>query len=99
MTLFHFGNCFALAYFPYFITYKCSGLSEYNAFWKCVQAGVTYLFVQLCKVRAARTPRVWPPRSPDPGTRLCRCPPTVGSLSGLRIGPLEYGPQKGWNRR
>uniref|UniRef100_A0AC11EMS1 Transmembrane protein 147 n=1 Tax=Ovis aries TaxID=9940 RepID=A0AC11EMS1_SHEEP len=49
MTLFHFGNCFALAYFPYFITYKCSGLSEYNAFWKCVQAGVTYLFVQLCK--------------------------------------------------
>lgn len=26
MTLFHFGNCFALAYFPYFITYKCSGL-------------------------------------------------------------------------
>lgn len=50
MTLFHFGNCFALAYFPYFITYKCSGLSEYNAFWKCVQAGVTYLFVQLCKM-------------------------------------------------
>ncbi|TFJ96225.1 3-hydroxybutyryl-CoA dehydrogenase [Platysternon megacephalum] len=35
MTLFHFGNCFALAYFPYFITYKCSGLSEYNAFWRC----------------------------------------------------------------
>ncbi|XP_044527122.1 transmembrane protein 147 isoform X2 [Gracilinanus agilis] len=50
MTLFHFGNCFALAYFPYFITYKCSGLSEYNAFWKCVQAGATYLFVQLCKM-------------------------------------------------
>uniref|UniRef100_A0A8C9CDD2 BOS complex subunit TMEM147 n=1 Tax=Phocoena sinus TaxID=42100 RepID=A0A8C9CDD2_PHOSS len=24
--------------------------SEYNAFWKCVQAGVTYLFVQLCKM-------------------------------------------------
>lgn len=42
--------------------------SEYNAFWKCVQAGVTYLFVQLCKVRAPRsrcvvltsTPRRWP---------------------------------------
>ncbi|XP_036418604.1 transmembrane protein 147-like [Colossoma macropomum] len=50
MTLFHFGNCFALAYFPYFITYKCSGLSEYNAFWRCVQAGATYLFVQLCKM-------------------------------------------------
>lgn len=30
--------------------------SEYNAFWKCVQAGVTYLFVQLCKV-SARGPR------------------------------------------
>ncbi|XP_038669398.1 transmembrane protein 147 isoform X3 [Scyliorhinus canicula] len=49
MTLFHFGNCFALAYFPYFIAYKCTGLSEYNAFWRCVQAGATYLFVQLCK--------------------------------------------------
>ena len=31
--------------------------SEYNAFWKCVQAGVTYLFVQLCKVRAPAVPR------------------------------------------
>ncbi|XP_069802532.1 BOS complex subunit TMEM147 [Dendropsophus ebraccatus] len=50
MTLFHFGNCFALAYFPYFITYKCSGLSEYSAFWRCVQAGATYLCVQLCKM-------------------------------------------------
>uniref|UniRef100_A0A673J9Z9 BOS complex subunit TMEM147 n=1 Tax=Sinocyclocheilus rhinocerous TaxID=307959 RepID=A0A673J9Z9_9TELE len=50
MTLFHFGNCLSLAYFPYFIAYKCSGLSEYNAFWRCVQAGATYLFVQLCKV-------------------------------------------------
>lgn len=26
--------------------------SEYNAFWRCVQAGATYLFVQLCKVLA-----------------------------------------------
>ncbi|XP_043837285.1 transmembrane protein 147-like [Dromiciops gliroides] len=50
MTLFHFGNYFALVYFPYLIMYKCSGLSEYNAFWKCVQAGATYLFVQLCKM-------------------------------------------------
>uniref|UniRef100_A0A8C9L191 BOS complex subunit TMEM147 n=1 Tax=Serinus canaria TaxID=9135 RepID=A0A8C9L191_SERCA len=49
MTLFHFGNCFALAYFPYFITYKCSGLSEYSAFWRCVQAGATYVLVQLGK--------------------------------------------------
>ncbi|KAK5621884.1 hypothetical protein CRENBAI_003575 [Crenichthys baileyi] len=27
-----------------------TGLSEYNAFWRCVQAGATYLFVQLCKM-------------------------------------------------
>ncbi|TWW79540.1 Transmembrane protein 147 [Takifugu flavidus] len=27
----------------------CGALSEYNAFWRCVQAGATYLFVQLCK--------------------------------------------------
>ena len=27
MTLFYFRNGFALGYFPYFITYKCSGLS------------------------------------------------------------------------
>ncbi|XP_038065486.1 transmembrane protein 147-like [Patiria miniata] len=50
MTLFHFGNCVALAYIPYFITYKYSGLSEYSAFWKCVQAGAMYLFTQLCKM-------------------------------------------------
>ncbi|XP_028921157.1 transmembrane protein 147 [Ornithorhynchus anatinus] len=50
MTLFHFGNCFALAYFPFLIAYKGSGLSEYNAFWRCVQAGASYLFVQLCKM-------------------------------------------------
>nr|CAI9689174.1 unnamed protein product [Rangifer tarandus platyrhynchus] len=48
MALFHFRNRFALAYFRYFTTYKCSGLSESSAFWKCVQAGVAYLFVQLC---------------------------------------------------
>ena len=24
--------------------------SEYGAFWKCVQAGFTYVFVQLCKM-------------------------------------------------
>ena len=26
MTLFHFGNCVALAFAPYFISYKYSGL-------------------------------------------------------------------------
>ncbi|XP_060086221.1 BOS complex subunit TMEM147-like [Ylistrum balloti] len=50
MTLFHFGNCVALAYVPYVIVYKCSGLAEYSAFWKCVQAGGAYLFTQLCKI-------------------------------------------------
>lgn len=50
MTFFHFGNCVALAYVPYVIAYKCSGLAEYSAFWKCVQAGVTYMLTQLCKM-------------------------------------------------
>ncbi|CAG5124422.1 unnamed protein product [Candidula unifasciata] len=50
MTFFHFGNCVALAYVPYVIVYKCSGLAEYSAFWKCVQAGAAYLFTQLCKM-------------------------------------------------
>lgn len=50
MTLFHFGNCVALAYVPYVLVYKCSGLAEYSAFWKCVQAGGMYLFTQLCKM-------------------------------------------------
>ena len=39
MTFFHFGNCVALAYVPYLITYKFSGLSEYSTFYKCVYAG------------------------------------------------------------
>lgn len=50
MTLFHFGNCFLLAYVPYFLTYKYSGLSEYGASKKCIQAGVMYLGTQLCKM-------------------------------------------------
>lgn len=50
MTLFHFGNCCALAYAPYFLTYKYSGLSEYGVFWKCVQASAMYLLTQLCKM-------------------------------------------------
>ena len=34
MTLYHFANCLALAYTPYYLTYKYMGLSEYGAFWK-----------------------------------------------------------------
>ncbi|KAI8775452.1 transmembrane protein 147 [Biomphalaria glabrata] len=55
MTFFHFGNCVALAYVPYVIVYKCSGLAEYSAFWKCVQAGGAYLITQLCKMMLLAT--------------------------------------------
>ncbi|XP_015919262.1 BOS complex subunit TMEM147 isoform X1 [Parasteatoda tepidariorum] len=55
MTFFHFGNCIALAYAPYFMTYKFSGLAEYGVFWKCIQAGAMYLFTQLCKMLALAT--------------------------------------------
>lgn len=55
MTLFHFGNCIALAYTPYFMTYKFSGLAEYGVFWKCIQAGAIYLITQLCKMLALAT--------------------------------------------
>ncbi|XP_037042835.1 transmembrane protein 147 [Bradysia coprophila] len=50
MTLYHFGNCVALVYVPYYLTYKYSGLSEYGAFWKCIQAGGFYVFTQLTKM-------------------------------------------------
>merc|ERR1719419_1582343 len=40
---------------PYFIVYKSSGLAEYSAFWKCVQAGVAYLVTQLCKMLVLAT--------------------------------------------
>lgn len=50
MTIHHFGNCLALAYVPYYLTYKITGLSEYGAFWKCVQAGCLYMVTQLAKM-------------------------------------------------
>ncbi|XP_050440808.1 transmembrane protein 147 [Adelges cooleyi] len=50
MTLYHFGNCVALLYVPYYLTYKYSNLSEYGAFWKCIQGGIIYAFTQLCKM-------------------------------------------------
>ncbi|KAG7197452.1 hypothetical protein KM043_013301 [Ampulex compressa] len=55
MTLYHFGNCLALVYVPYYLTYKYSGLSEYGAFWKCIQAGGIYIFTQLIKMLALAT--------------------------------------------
>ncbi|XP_018006555.1 transmembrane protein 147 [Hyalella azteca] len=50
MTFYHLGNCLFLAYGPYFLTYKYFELSEYGAFWKCVQVGGMYLLTQLCKM-------------------------------------------------
>ncbi|XP_060530545.1 BOS complex subunit TMEM147 isoform X2 [Cylas formicarius] len=50
MTLYHFGNCIAIIYMPYYLTYKRSGLSDYGAFWKCVYAGVVYMFTQLTQM-------------------------------------------------
>nr|CAG4647374.1 EOG090X0CTK [Megafenestra aurita]SVE92635.1 EOG090X0CTK [Megafenestra aurita] len=50
MTLYHFGNCLALSYVPFWIVYKYCGLSEYGAFWKCVQAGGVYALTQLGKM-------------------------------------------------
>ena len=47
MTFFHFGNCVALAYVPYLITYKFSSLSEYSTFYKCVYAGENELFLYM----------------------------------------------------
>ncbi|KAF5304544.1 hypothetical protein FQA39_LY09595 [Lamprigera yunnana] len=55
MTLYHFGNCIALIYVPYYLTYKYSGLSEYGAFWKCIQAGCIYMFTQLAKMLVLAT--------------------------------------------
>ena len=50
MTLYHFANCLALAYTPYYLTYKYMGLADYGAFWKVGQAGVMYILTQLAKM-------------------------------------------------
>jgi len=50
MTLYHFANCLALAYTPYYLTYKYSGLAEYGAFWKVGQASLMYILTQLAKM-------------------------------------------------
>ncbi len=50
MTFYHFGNCLALAYVPYYLLYRHAGLSEYGAFWKCVSAGAFYMGTQLLKM-------------------------------------------------
>lgn len=55
MTFFHFINCMGLACTPYFITYKYAGLAEYSAFWKYLQTGLLYLFIQFCKMLVLAT--------------------------------------------
>ena len=63
MTLYHFANCLGLAYTPYYLTYKYSGLAEYGAFWKVIgidlplmnclqvgQASLMYILTQLAKM-------------------------------------------------
>ncbi|KAL1509189.1 hypothetical protein ABEB36_003964 [Hypothenemus hampei] len=66
MTLYHFGNCVALVYVPYYLAYKQSGLSEYGAFWKCVQAGLIYMITQLAKMTILAT--FFPDNMSDLGT-------------------------------
>lgn len=88
MTLFHFGNCVALAYVPYVLVYKFSGLSEYSAFWKCVQAGGAYMFTQLCKMLVLAT--FFPTtESPTAGLdllgELMKCTVDVADLFGLYL--------------
>uniref|UniRef100_A0A8R1EQ12 BOS complex subunit TMEM147 n=1 Tax=Caenorhabditis japonica TaxID=281687 RepID=A0A8R1EQ12_CAEJA len=50
MSFFHFINCFALSFAPYFIVYKYSGINEYSSVWKCLNAAVGYLLTQLAKL-------------------------------------------------
>ncbi|KAL8625324.1 hypothetical protein ACOMHN_044467 [Nucella lapillus] len=88
MTFFHFGNCVALAYIPYAIIYKCSGLAEYSAFWKCVQAGGAYLFTQLCKMMLLAT--FFPESAATAGGvditgEFLKCTVDLADLLGLHI--------------
>jgi hypothetical protein len=55
MTFFHFLNCITLASVPHLLTYKYSGLAEYSAFWKLLQTGFLYLFMQFLKMMVLAT--------------------------------------------
>uniref|UniRef100_A0A1L8D9B4 BOS complex subunit TMEM147 n=1 Tax=Nyssomyia neivai TaxID=330878 RepID=A0A1L8D9B4_9DIPT len=102
MTLYHFGNCLALIYVPYYLTYKYSGLSEYGAFWKCIQAGAIYAFTQLCKMLVLAT------FFPDTETitlagdfnalgEFLRCTVDIADLMGLTL-VLSRIPGKGHSK-
>jgi len=84
MTFFHFGNCVALAYVPYIITYKFSGLSEYSTFYKCVYAGCVYLFTQLVKMMILAT--FFPTsESPDVKGEFFKTTVDIVDLVGLHL--------------
>lgn len=101
MTLYHFGNCIALIYVPYYLTYKCSGLSEYGAFWKCIQAGGIYIFTQLCKMLCLAT--FFPDSASGVGeefnlfAEFLRCSVDIADLVGLAV-VLARIPGKGQHK-
>eukprot|EP01136_Pigoraptor_vietnamica_P042783 Opistho-1_new@17356 len=50
MTFFHFINCAALTYAPYYIVYKTTRLAEYDARGACIRAAIAYLVTQVAKM-------------------------------------------------
>uniref|UniRef100_A0A6B2E4S4 BOS complex subunit TMEM147 n=1 Tax=Phlebotomus kandelakii TaxID=1109342 RepID=A0A6B2E4S4_9DIPT len=102
MTLYHFGNCLALIYVPYYLTYKYSGLSEYGAFWKCIQAGAIYAFTQLCKMLVLATFFPDTETISFPGdfnalAEFLRCTVDIADLMGLTL-VLSRIPGKGHSK-
>lgn len=88
MTFYHLGNCLALAYGPYVLTYKYFELSEYGAFWKCAQVGGMYLFTQLCKMLLLAT--FFPTDLPSPAgasfvTEMFKSTMDFGDLIALSL--------------
>lgn len=88
MTFFHFGNCIALAFGPYFLTYKYSGMPEYGAFWKCAQVGGMYMLTQLCKMLMLATffpTSDGPPETASLVTEMVKTTVDFGDVMGLSI--------------
>lgn len=101
MTLYHFGNCVALVYVPYYLTYKYSGLSEYGAFWKCIQASGIYVFTQLCKMLVLATffPDTSASNTDDINlfSEFLKCTIDIADLLGLLV-VLQRIPGKGHSK-
>jgi hypothetical protein len=55
MTYYHFVNCAALTFLPFFVTYKATKLSEYGAIRAVVYGFVGYLLTQLTRLIAIAT--------------------------------------------